>query len=181
MKIYTPTELRNEFTRLNYQWPNFHLIGVRSKADAVNEFDDRFFLIDGNNFYAYRGSTNPGVYWQNNFGKKKGVAVLKPGQYIDGWILGKHRGMYTAWTQAIPLTVYRDADKDGKSERTEVTEKGLFGINIHRASQNNISKVIDKWSAGCQVMNNPAQFSQFILLSEHSGLKKFTYTLLEEF
>lgn len=36
-----------------------------------------------------------------------------------------------------------------------VTEDaGLFGINIHRANENHRSINVDKWSAGCQVLQN---------------------------
>lgn len=130
----------------------------------------------------YTGTTNPGVYWQNNFDSKKdGVAVLKPGQYVDRWILGLHHGDYQAWTQARPVTVYRDADKDGKSEATAKEDVGIFGINIHTSSHKWTSTVIDRWSAGCQVLNVPNQYREFIELSKESGLKLFTYTLLDEF
>jgi len=182
MKQYTTNELLNQFNKFNYAWYNFHLIGIRSKADAVDQFDDNFYLINGTQCKIYTGTTNPGLYWHKNFDKDKGgVAVLKPGQYINTWSLGLHRGMYTAWTQVKPVVVYRDADKDGKSEKTEVTQRGLFGINVHRASDKWISKVVDRWSAGCQVFNDPKQFEEFIAASKATGQKFFTYTLLDEF
>jgi len=181
MKIYTPTELKAEMTRLGLKWLPFQLIGVRSKEDAIDAFDDRFFLIDGDKFYSYTGTTNPGIYWHQNFGKKTGVALLKPGQYIDCWELGKHKGLYPAWVQRSPVTVYRDDDKDNKSDEGGKEETGLFGINIHHASADHVSTKIGKWSAGCQVFNDPVQHGQLMILSEASGLKKFSYTLLKEF
>lgn len=182
MKQYDHQQLIARFAELHYSWPKFHLIGTRSKADKPNAFDDIFYLVNGLDIKVYSGTTNPGVYWQNNFdAKKEGVAVLKPGQYVDKWMLGKHHGEYEAWTQALPVTVYRDADKDGKSEATANEDTGLFGINIHRANEKWKSTVIDKWSAGCQVFNDPLQYAQFIALSHESGQKLFTYTLLDEF
>jgi hypothetical protein len=44
-----------------------------------------------------------------------------------------------------------------------------------------MSKLVDKWSAGCQVFANSKDFAIFVDLSKKSGLKFFTYTLLEEF
>ncbi len=177
---YAMLDLLEEFKRLGYAWPRFHLIGMRSKADVPNEFDDTFYLIDGVNLFVYTGTTNPGLAWLKRPGQKAGAAVLKPGQYLDSWMLGLHRGRYKAWTQVKPVTVYRDNNLDGKSDTTGVQQKGLFGINIHRASENWISKVIDKWSAGCQVLNQPDQYKQFIELSIQSQQKFFTYTLLTE-
>lgn len=181
MKHYDQQQLITRFAQLGYQWPKFHLIGTRSKADVPDAFDDVFYLIDGIQMHVYTGTTNPGVYWQQNFGTKKGVAVLKPGQYIDTWVLGLHHGDYTAWTQAKPLTVYRDGDKDGKSEAGPIEETGMFGINIHRAHEAHTSTVVAKWSAGCGVFNNPVEFNEFITLSKKTGQKFFTYTLLDEF
>lgn len=181
MKIYTKDQLKAKFTQLNYKWLPYHLIGIRSKEDKINEFDDNLYLVTKDNFYQFTGTTNPGTYWHQTLINGRGVAVLKPGQYIDCWILGKHRGVYPAWTQAKPVTVCRDTDKDNKSECNGVEQKGLFGINIHRASETIISKWVDKWSAGCQVFNNPNQFKAFIDESTKSGQKYFTYTLLDEF
>jgi hypothetical protein len=111
----------------------------------------------------------------------KGTALLKPGQYIDSWKLGLHRGQYKALVQSKPITVFRDKDLDIIAEETAITDVGLFGINIHRANPNAISKFIDKWSAGCQVLNNPADFKKLIEACEASNLAAFTYTLVKEF
>ena len=63
------------------------------------------------------------------------------------------------------------------------TQTGLYGINIHRATgrAGKTSTRVDKWSAGCQVLNNPKDFARLIDLCKASGLKEFTYTLLREF
>jgi len=180
MKPNTMLDLLEAFKRLNYEWPAFHLVGVRSSADLPNEFDDLFYLIDGTNIYHFTGTTNPGRAWLKKPGRIEGTAVLKPGQYINCWQLGLHRGMYKAWVQVKPVTVYRDNNLDDKSDETFVQQKGLLGINIHRSSENWISKFVDKWSAGCQVLNNPPEYRQFIKASENSGQHFFTYTLLKE-
>ena len=111
----------------------------------------------------------------------KGCAVLKPGQYVDSWKIGMHQGKYKALVQAKPITVYRDGNKNDLAEESSVEQTGLFGINIHRANPSAISTIIDKWSAGCQVLNNPEQFKTLLDTCEKSGRKEFTYTLLREF
>ena len=181
MKKYSYTELEERFKELGYQWPTVHLIGTRSQANEKNKFDDLIYVINGPMMNVYTCTTNPGTYWLKNLLNPKGAAVLKPGQYVDSWKLGLHQGKYKALVQAKPITVFRDADKDDLAEETRVEDTGMFGINIHRANPNAISSIIDKWSAGCQVLNNPEQFNALLKTCEESGKKAFTYTLLVEF
>lgn len=181
MKAYSYVELENEFRRLGYAWPTLHLIGVRSAANEKNKFDDNIYLVNGPIMFRYTGTTNPGTHWLKNLLNPKGTAVLKPGQYLDSWKLGLHQGKYKALVQAKPITVYRDADKDDLAEEQGKEDKGMFGINIHRANPSAISSIIDKWSAGCQVLNNPKEFDSLLAACEKSGKEFFTYTLLREF
>jgi hypothetical protein len=92
-----------------------------------------------------------------------------------------HQGKYKAFCQAKPVEVFRDKNLDDKAEETATIDKGLFGINIHRANEKLTSKLIDKWSAGCQVLNNPADFAKVLFTAESTKQKFFTYTLLKEF
>lgn len=182
MKQYTIEELKNEFKKLNYEFPNhLHLVGIRSNANKPNEFDDLIAVINNNEISWYTCTTNPGTHWLLNLLNPKGAALLKPGQYLNTWQLGLHQGKYQALTQCKNVTVFRDGDKDNIAEETKVTQTGMFGINIHRANEKLISKLIDKWSAGCQVLNNPQQFSELLTKCKQSKLKTFTYTLLNEF
>lgn len=187
MKSYLKSELHKEFVRLKYIWTAFHLIGVRSKADLPDQFDDKIYLINEINPVKHRFiettcTTNPGLYWLKNFLNSKGTAVLKPNQYINTWQLGLHKGIYTALVQRKPVTVYRDTNKDNKSDEKGMKEDtGYFGINIHRANSSIMSKVINQWSAGCQVINDPVSYENIMQECRDSGLKEFTYTLLREF
>jgi plasmid stabilization system protein ParE len=110
-----------------------------------------------------------------------GVARLVEGQYRGSHQLGLHQGKYEALVQRKPVTVYRDGDKDDTAEEQGKEDTGLFGINIHRANPSAISSIIDKWSAGCQVLNDPKQYATLIAACKTSGKKNFTYTLLREF
>jgi hypothetical protein len=181
MKTYSYVELENEFKGFGYQWPTLHLIGVRSKANEKNKFDDYFYLVNGPIMFRFTCTTNPGTHWLKNLMNPKGTAVLKPGQYVDSWKLGLHQGKYEALVQAKPITVYRDNNKNDLAEENGKEDTGMFGINIHHANSSAVSSIIDKWSAGCQVLNDPKDFYTLISACKTSGKKAFTYTLLREF
>lgn len=181
MKKYSVEELKKKFEELGYKWYPFMLIGIRSKENKPNLFDDLIGLVENDKINWYTATTNPGTHWLKNLLNPKGAALLKPGQWVDSWKIGLHQGKYEALTQIKPITVYRDGDKDIIAEETKITDTGLFGINIHRANSSAISKLIDKWSAGCQVLNNPKEFAELLSKCKSSGLKTFTYTLLNEF
>jgi hypothetical protein len=181
MKKYSYVELENKFKELGYKWPTMHIIGTRSKANEKNKFDDYIYVITGPMMNVYTCTTNPGTHWLKNLMNPKGTAVLKPGQYVDSWKLGMHQGKYQALVQAKPVTVYRDNNKNDIAEEAKTEDTGMFGINIHRANPSAISSFIDKWSAGCQVLNDPEHFEALLGTSKASGKKFFTYTLLREF
>lgn len=182
---YSTKQISDRLRQLGFAMPTgVHLIGVRSKADKPNEFDDQFyFYCNGRHetlVMPFTGTTNPGSHWLTNLLNPNGAFILKPGQYLDCWTLGKHKGAYDAWVQAKPVAGYRDSNKDGKSDAVGRIYIGMFGINIHRASPNRVSRFIDKWSAGCQVFNDPVQYDFFIRESKASKQEYFSYTLLDE-
>lgn len=183
MKTYSLENLKVRFTQLGLQWHPFHLVGVRSAADKANAFDDTFYLIKGNILFQTACTTNPGSYWlQNIMPGKTGAAVLKSNmQFKDCWALGNHKGLHPALIQVKPVTVIRDGDGDLQSEEVGKEDTGLFGINIHRANATTISKIIDKWSAGCQVLPDPKMMDFVLEKCKESGQKLFTYSLLREF
>jgi len=94
-----------------------------------------------------------------------------------------HRGKYLALTQAKPVTVIRDNDRDAYINYFAGTTTGMYGINIHRASRGkNNEAVIGLDSAGCQVFRNEKDFDEMMVLaSRHRSLygNKFTYTLID--
>jgi len=176
----TALELKQVALNKGYQWLPFQLINIRSAADKPNEFDDLLGVYDNGNIVWHTGTTNPGVHWLMNFMNPKGTAVLAEGQHLNAWAIGKHKGMYEALVQYAPLPVYRDNNKNNKSEQIGKPIYGQYGINQHRANANAISKIIDKWSAGCQVRNNPKEFDEFMKLCKNSGVKYFSCILFNE-
>lgn len=173
-------DFKNRFKELGYTWDeNFNIIGLRSKDYKANTFCDLLITVSPNSTKIYNITTRPGKHWLVNLLNPKGAAVLKPGQYKNAYRLGKHKGL-DALVQVAPVTVYRDNDRDELAETQGQLDSGLFGINIHRANSSITSKLVDKWSAGCQVMADPVKFEQFLSDCRASGKGFFTYTLLNE-
>ena len=181
MKQYSIEEIKSKFKELNYKWLDFHLVGIRSNANERNKFDDLIGIVNKNSIRWFTCTTNPGTHWLKNLLNPKGAALLKPNQYIDTWKIGLHQGKYEALVQSKLVDVYRDKNLNDIAEESTSIDRGLFGVNIHRASDKIISQIIDKWSAGCQVLNNPADFKLLLDDCKASKLPFFTYTLLKEF
>jgi hypothetical protein len=165
-----------------------NIVGLRSEHLLPNVFNDTINVIfkdDKGNWqlHSYAATTDPGTYWLKNPLNPQGTAILKAGQYLNSHMIGLHRNKYTALVQRNPVTVIRDADRNGTLDFNGKEDTGQFGINIHRALQEGTTKFIDKFSAGCQVFANADDFNAFMQLCErHKQLygNGFTYTLLHE-
>ena len=166
---------------------SYWIVGVRSEEDAPNKYDDKFYLFNGEQFVKLvTGTTNPGTpILQGGYLKYNnvGAAVVKADEvYYDVWKFGLHQGKMPALRQVGPFIVYRDGDKDGKSEEigAPITGSG-YGINFHTCSY--LDKVVGEniggWSAGCQVVNNTEQYYMVINLIKNQN--RITYCLLKEF
>lgn len=167
---------------------NINYIGVRSKNRTPNAFDDMFYI-----FWKYQGkwtlikhtgTTDPGTYYLEDPCNVEGTAILKPGQYRGCWKKGLHQGKYDALVQKLAVTVLRDDDEDNELDfNTEKEETGFFGINHHRANSKYESTQVDRWSAGCQVRNDPEEYSEFMEVVDKACEiwgDSYTYTLIEE-
>ena len=166
---------------------DLNLVGIRTADMSANKFNDwlcAFYLFDGHwNFFAFPVTTDPGTFYRENPINVKGTAILKPGQYRGMWKIGKHKG-YKALQQNKPVTVYRDADRDKNIDtKGQDEQEGMFGINCHRSNSARASTQVDRWSAGCQVFQDPDHFAFLLKLCDRGSKKfgnSFTYTLLTE-
>ena len=174
------------FTKGNY---NLNIIGVRSNNNKVTDKYDDILVVDYNTDnchkrVCYTITTEPGKYYMQNLCNPKGAAILVPGQYRGCWQIGLHHGKYKALCQRKAVKVYRDNNKDMIYNMTPKSiDKGIFGINIHRSNKTCICDTIDKYSAGCQVFNDPVEFNAFMRLCETQRKlygNSFTYTLINE-
>jgi hypothetical protein len=165
---------------------DLNLVGIRNSTSGANRFDDWlcvFYFFDGIwNQFAFPATTDPGTYYRENPLNVRGTAIMKPGQYRRAYQVGRHKG-YKALQQSGPITVFRDNNRDSELDVTGVDEQqGLHAVNIHRASRVRASTRVDKWSAGCQVVQDPDHFDFLMTLCDRGAKKfgnSFTYTLLE--
>ena len=166
-----------------------NIVGVRSDSTRPNAFDDTIYVFFNNSEgklveHKFQATTDPGTYWLKNPMNPQGTAILKEGQYLNTYGLGLHRGKYMALVQKRPVTVLRDYDRNAVLDFLNGTpDTGLFGINIHRASESGTTKVVEHYSAGCQVFANATDYLLFMTLCErHKQLygNQFTYTLIDE-
>jgi hypothetical protein len=195
IKSFTLDQIKSAMIAKGYKWFeegdfNLNLIGVRNSdtGDTVtNAFDDTFFIAyrDAGKWkiHNYACTTDPGAHWQQAPMNAGGTASLVPNQYRSTWRIDLHQGVYKALKQFKPVDTYRDKNKDLTYTRhIEDITNGIYGINIHRASATGVSNRVDKWSAGCQVIADSADFANLMYLA-HVAEKKygnsFTYTLLE--
>lgn len=178
---------------------NLNIIGIRSAISRSNEFDDYIYVIykDGAGSWIcheYKATTDPGKpYLLNPLAGTKGTAILVPDQYRGTYTIGIHGRSrpsvaYKALEQVKDMRYVRDNNRDSVIDSSLYSNpSNIFSANlktnIHRASKNVIARFVEKHSAGCQVIQNPAEFDEFLALCEISSKKygnRFTYTLLEE-
>jgi hypothetical protein len=195
-KDISKTTYKDVLTKYGGTWNDkFQMFGVRSKNNmnggvSSNKFIDIcviFYVGDDGKEHKFLApfTTVPGLKVLTNFVKynNSGAAILKEGYYPNSWKIGKHQGKYLALRQNKNLSVYRDNDKNNVYNYIG-NDTGIFGINIHK-SGNIDSKLVNTWSAGCQVFANQKHFE--FMMSIVNKLKNdadfkdgFSYTLINE-
>ncbi len=131
------------------------LLAIRCKDEFDNLATDFLAWIEkGSIANVVTCSTRAGNFYVYNpisYGGITGTAVLKEGYYPKTW-LGSWQTRFGFRSfellQSKPVIIYRDGNKNTKLDR-DITQTGMFGINIHTAGWNNL---IDRWSAGCLVV-----------------------------
>lgn len=170
------------FNAKGYRVDAFNLFGVRAadlQSNAFNDIVGVLFTMDLDwHVRTWPATTDPGVYYREHPMNVNGTAILLPGRHAKAFKLGAHAG-YPALQQNAPLMVWRDANRNATLEPGGKVETGMFGINMHRANPATLSKRVDRWSAGCQVIASPADFGELLhMATRHGG--PFDYTLFEE-
>lgn len=167
---------------------NLNIVGIRSDKLEAGKFKDLICVFWKNegywNLFKSQCTTVAGLHYLQNPMNPAGCAILKPGQYRGAYRIGKHRGKYDALIQVKPVEVYRDDNRDVFFDEIDSSvQKGYFGINIHRAHYKFELDNVGKYSAGCQVIQDPNEFELFMKLAELSAEQwgdSFTYTLINE-
>lgn len=174
---------------------NLNIIGIRSDESQSNQFDDYIVVIykesGKEKIEIFPATTDPGKPWLLNPMDKNGTAVIVPGQYLGAYTIGIHgrshaSGGYKALEQVKPMTYVRDNNKDSVINFELYNDKSKqfsanLKTNIHRASKWSIVRLVETYSAGCQVIQDPKDFDKLMALADKSAKKygnSFTYTLL---
>jgi len=197
---YTREQIETTVKEKGYKWfednndkgYDVNIVGVRNSETngrVTNAFDDCMtisYKVEGEwKFHCFPCTTDPGTHWVENILNDRGVAILKPGQYRGSHKLRLHQGKYLALGQKKPMSIYRDANLDGKYDLIEESvREELIGINIHRATSRagGKSSRVDKWSAGCQVIADNDDWHEFLDICQAAREihgNSFSYTLLE--
>lgn len=189
VKSYTDEQLlkRASLTEGFNEFPfDYWILGVRSKADTPDGFDDKFYVYKGVDFIMVTtGSTNSGVYGLLNFKKwnRRGTAVVKSNEwYYDLWKPGKHKGKMDALVQASKIKVYRDNNMDDKNDESGEVYEGYYGINFHTVTyklRDMVRSAIGAWSVGCMTPNKTKDYYKIMKMVNHQ--KRISFCLLKEF
>ena len=169
----------------------YWIVGVRNLEDQSDRFDDKFFLMKGEEIImSTTGTTNPGLkIIKGGFKKynKNGAAIIESDRiYHNVWVYGKHKNYMPALKQlGNVITVFRDGDMDHLSEEIGIKMTGWYGINFHTATRSYLADIVKSliggWSAGCCVCNNTKEYMQIINTIKESEQEKVTFCLLKEF
>lgn len=168
---------------------DFWILGVRSKADESDVYDDKFYLFENEMFIMVTtGTTNPGANPLLSPSNPEGVAIVKSDEwYYNLWQFGQHKGKMDALKQVNDIKFYRDNNKNAKSEEIGQVNVGIIGINFHTCSYSTDAELIKSytgskiglWSEGCQVCNDLNDYYHIIAKCK---LQKFvSYCLINEF
>lgn len=197
MKAITSEVILNAYKAKNYRLKTgvleLNLFGIRNKDSQANTFDDYVGCIyreigGGYVVMAFPATTDPGIFYRENPINVDGTAIIVPGQYLDCYQIGKHKG-YPAFEQIGNIGYVRDKNKNKILDYILYLTKGniVYGnykTNIHYSNPIVESKNVDKWSAGCQVLSLAKNLNRILDLG-NSGLSmfkyenKFDYTLFE--
>ncbi len=168
---------------------NINVGFIRMDDIFTNKYTDIAFIAyqEGGKdvLKTYRASTKAGRFYEQNPKKvagATGVAVALEGQLKMLFVDGEdnfHKSAHLSQSIA-PVTVYRDANKNGVIDRDSIIQtdgNGItFGINCHWAS----GVTIENWSAGCLVVPVPDYWGWIDIIRRSCKIygNKVTRTLL---
>lgn len=188
---------RNGFKFYNSHY-NINLFGIRRNNPELNRFDDYMFIEFADyskrqqNIFKMKCTTVPGDdFLEESILNPNGTFILLPStskygrQYkFKTGVL--HHGKYECLGERKPVIGLRDNNCDGLLTLDYENKDRLFEdtygtIHIHHAGK--ASTLVDRWSAGCQVISGMSDWNNFwyhIKKSEEFYGKNFTYTLFTE-
>lgn len=170
---------------------NINIFGVRSSDKTADVFNDVIGIayqdyLNVERVVLYKATTDPGAYFLNQkMGNAEGTAILIPTQYRSCWELGFHNGKYQALVQSdsSQFKVWRDKNKDGVLDPYGKIYDDVTGLNCHTTSFFKEVENVGAYSAGCQVIQDDEEFSEFLSIVKQSSEmygNSFSYTLFDE-
>ena len=173
----------NSFTMIP---PKYWILGVQSKEDQFNRFDDVFYLFFKETFILRTsGTTNAGATGLKRYHSygQRGTAVIKTNQwYYNLWKPGLHKNKMEALKQAEKILHFRDSNKDINVEERGDLYYGLIGINFHSVTYSKDigfwRRIISSWSVGCQVANVYKDYRK--ILDKTENQRRTSYCLIKE-
>lgn len=187
MTAPTIEQILNAYSKNKYRLKTgvleLNLFGVRNANSQANTFDDYIGAIYKDESGKWRmdcfqGTTDAGTYYRLNPINVEGTAILVPGQYLDCYMIGTHRG-YEAFQQVGKMGFVRDKNKNAILDFALYLFKGniiyqVIAANIHCANPVTESRIVDKWSAACQVLSLKANLVKMLNLAKE-GIRLFKY------
>lgn len=169
---------------------DLNIIALRRLNDRQhNKFDDELHIVYKKGVLWIDEwcacTTDPGTYWLKKTDyRADGVAILVHDQQARGaYKIGLHRG-YVAYEQVNNVKIWRDNNLDAVADyNSSKVHSGVFKCNIHRSSlRDGGSEFVNKYSAGCIVVQDSVNFSRCIDLAHKQvvqlGYKTFSLTIL---
>jgi len=136
-----------------------------------------------------QGTTDPSPYYiVYHPMNKTGTAMMVPGYHEKIWVIDRHgKSQYTAlcnrrWKRCEKQQVWRldknyhRIDEDGEPK----VFAGYFSCNLHRGDKFQPLPKIGPYSGGCQVIQDPNDFDEFMENMINSGQEFFSYMLFEQ-
>ncbi len=156
------------------------LIGIRNEQDIEKDvINDYLGYIIKDKVFICKGTTDPSVFYTTNKTErnKQGTFHLMEGFHKAIWCVGTHKG-YQALVNdrryCLPTKGWRDVNYNFKHDEADIEVKGHFGINCHRMHPTILVPFIGRYSAGCQVVNNPKDFKHILNTVKSTQMYKGT-------
>lgn len=171
-----------------------NIVGCRNDSKRSDRWDDIIVAFRWVNKkfegYIFEGTTDAGAYYLLNPMRAAGTAILCPNvQILNHYKLqdNGHAG-YRAYRQVKPFPYIRDNNRDTVlnfelfDDKNKWITNERIGSNLHRARPNAIMNTIQKFSAACQVVRKPSDWSKLVQLGDeqikYTGIDTFHYGIL---
>lgn len=176
--------LINYYKVKDYPVRPFNLFGIRDESGMSKDIiNDKLGFFSEKEFFICTGTTDPGVLWTVSAERNKaGTFHLLEGFHERIWTFGKHKGydaLVNDYKHCKPTRGWRDANYNFVRDAKDVEVCDYFGVNFHRMNENAIMKIIGKYSAGCQVVQNIQDFRYIYQKAKESGETIFNYMLFK--